>query len=63
MTKPVDQLAGGEPHRLKAFELPEDHRALAEYGPSADLVLTADDQLVLYEDFVAEKLATFSELS
>lgn len=63
LTKPVDQLAGGEPYRLHGFDLPEDHPALAEYGPNADLVLTADDRLVLFEEFVAGELAAVSERS
>ena len=59
-SKAVDQLAGGEDYRFAAFDLPEGHPALADYGPNADLVLTADDRLMRYEDYVDDGLADVS---
>jgi hypothetical protein len=44
-SKPVDQLVGGEDYRLHGWMLPSDHPAIADYGPIADLLLTADDEL------------------
>lgn len=48
LSKPVDQLAAGEPHRLHGWMLPPDHPALFDFGLNADLLLTADDELVSY---------------
>jgi hypothetical protein len=54
LSKIVDQLVGGEAVRLHAFELPEGHPARAGYGPNADLLLTVDDRLVLFEDYAEQ---------
>ncbi|WP_333894506.1 hypothetical protein [Mycolicibacterium gadium] len=48
LSKPVDQLVGNEPFRLYGWMLPPDHPALADYGINADLMLAADDRLVLH---------------
>ena len=47
----MDQLALGEPFRLRGYELPEDHPAWADYGPSANLVLTADDVSMPHDEW------------
>jgi hypothetical protein len=46
LSRSVDALAGGEPYRLHGWELPDDHPARLIYGVNADLVLTADDELI-----------------
>jgi hypothetical protein len=46
-SKAVDQLAGGEPYRLHRWELPDDHPARVDGAISDDLILTADDRLML----------------
>ena len=51
LSKPVDQLVGGEAFRLCGFQLPDRHPALAECGPNAYLILTADDRLLLHDDY------------
>lgn len=48
LSKPVDQLAAGEPFRLHGWQLPEhpEHPGRKVFGLNADLLLTGDDELV-----------------
>lgn len=46
LSKPVDQLAAGEPYRLRGWMLPPGHPALFDFGLNVDLLLTADDELL-----------------
>jgi hypothetical protein len=60
LSKPLDQLLGGEAYRFYRWELPDDHPDLTAGGINDLLVLTEDDKLLLYEDWLDAELAAVS---
>ncbi len=61
LSKPVDQLVGGEAYMFHRYALPYDHPSRMAGEISDLLVLTADDRLVLYGEYVTESSAAISD--